>query len=56
MPEPLLDHLIGESEQCVWHFDAERPRRLQVDNELKLGRLHDRQVGRGLAPLRMLPV
>ena len=46
MPEPLLDHVIGECEQCGWHFDAERHRRLQVDNELKLGRLHDRQVGR----------
>ena len=46
MPEPLLDHVIGECEQCGWHFDVERPRRLQVDNELKFGRLHDRQVGR----------
>ena len=64
MPEPLLDHLIGECEQCGWHFDAERPRRLQVDNELKLGRLHETSVARsrihsssviGLSEMMYLP-
>jgi hypothetical protein len=33
-------------EQRRWHIDAERPRRFQIDDELELGRLHDRQIGR----------
>ena len=37
-------------EQHWRHVDAERPRRLQVDDELELGRLHDWQVG-GLGAL-----
>jgi hypothetical protein len=46
----LVDHLIGDCEQHWRHVDAERPRRTQVDDELELGRLHDRQVG-GLGAL-----
>ena len=42
----LFDHLIGAREQCGWNRDAERLRRLQVDNQLDLGRLLHRQVGR----------
>ena len=40
----------ASGEQRRRHLDAERPRRLQVDDELELGRLHDRQVG-GLGAL-----
>jgi hypothetical protein len=42
----LFDHLVGASEQGERHGDAERLRRLQVDNQLDLGRLLHRQVGR----------
>jgi hypothetical protein len=39
----LFDHLVGASEQGERHGDAER---LQVDNQLDLGRLLHGQVGR----------
>jgi hypothetical protein len=42
----LFDHLVGDGEQGRRHLDAERPRRLQVDDELKFGRLYDRKAGR----------
>ncbi len=42
----LFDHLVGASEQGERHGDAERLRRLQVDNQLDLGRLLHRQVGK----------
>ena len=42
----LFDHLVGASEQGERHGDAERLRRLQVDNQLDLGRLIHRQVGK----------
>jgi hypothetical protein len=38
----LLDHLVGGDEQLVRHGEAERPGRLDVDDELELGRLYDR--------------
>src|SRR5262245_3075244 len=41
----LLDHLVGEQLYRVRHLDAECPSRLQVDDELELGRLQDRQIG-----------
>ena len=44
-----FDHLVGDGEQRGRHVDAERPGRLQVDDELELGRLQHRQVGRLLA-------
>jgi hypothetical protein len=37
-----LDHLIGHREQRWWNFEAERISRLQINNELELGRLLDR--------------
>jgi hypothetical protein len=42
----LFDHLVGAPEQGGRHGDAERLRRLQVDNQLDLGRLLHRQVGK----------
>jgi hypothetical protein len=39
----LLDHLVGDCEQARRKGEVERPRRLQVDDELEFGRLLDRQ-------------
>ena len=47
--DSLLDHLVRAREQHGRHFEAERLRGLQVDNELEPGRLLNRQVGRLLA-------
>src|SRR5215510_12521093 len=44
-----FDHLVGAGEERRRHVEAERARGLQVDDELELGRAHDRQVGRFLA-------
>src|SRR5262249_45196825 len=41
-----LDLLVGEQLQCVGHLNAEQSCRLQIDDQLELGRLHDRQVTR----------
>src|SRR2546427_9272447 len=41
----LFDHLVGEREQIVGDFDAERSGGLEVDHELEFGRLQDWQVG-----------
>ena len=29
----LFDHLVGNGEQISWHLYAERPRRLEVDDQ-----------------------
>src|SRR5262249_27931748 len=40
-----FDHLVGTGEQRRWHFEAERSRRFEVDDQLVLRwRLH-RQIG-----------
>src|SRR5438105_8121649 len=41
-----FDHLVGAGEECRWHNDAKRLCGLQIDHQLELGRLFDRQVGR----------
>ena len=38
----LFDHLIRAGQQHRGHFDAERFGGLQIDDQIVLGRLHDR--------------
>src|SRR5262249_54909435 len=42
---PSFNHLVGKQLDRVGHLDAERPGRLQVDDEFEFGGLQDRQVG-----------
>ena len=49
-----FDHLVGAREQHGRHGEAEHPGGLGVDDQLELGRLHDRQVG-GLGALEDPP-
>ena len=54
-PQTLLfDHLVGAGEKCRWHIEAERLRRLEVDDQLEL---RDCWTGRsaGLLALRTRP-
>src|SRR5215469_9891276 len=45
-PFTSFDHLVGARQQCRRHGETERSRRDQVDDQIKLGRLLDRKVGR----------
>jgi hypothetical protein len=45
----LFDHLVGDRQQIVRNFNAERSRGLKVDHELELRHLQNRQVSRLLA-------
>jgi hypothetical protein len=42
----LFDHLVGAGEQCGRHGEAERLRGRKIYDEIELGRLLDRNVGR----------
>src|SRR5947207_2337985 len=41
-----LDHLVGTGEQYRRHSNAKCPGGLHIDDQLEMGRLLDRQVGR----------
>jgi hypothetical protein len=49
-----LDHLVGAGEQHWWNFEAERLAGGQIDDEVKLGRLLDRERSAGFAPRSIL--
>ena len=42
----LLYDRVGEREQLVWNIEAYRLRGLDIDDQLELGRLFNRQIGR----------
>lgn len=42
----LFNHRIGKREQLIWNIEADCLRRLGVDDQLELGRLFNRQIGR----------
>jgi len=41
-----FDYLVGAGEQRRWHGEAERLSSLEIDDQLELGRLLDRKIGR----------
>jgi hypothetical protein len=41
-----FDHLVGLGGQHLWHAEAERLGGLEIDDQLELGRLLDREIGR----------
>src|SRR5215468_9276204 len=43
---PSFDHLVGKRQKLVGNLEAKRLRGLEVNHQLELGRLHDRQGGR----------
>src|SRR6266566_3469161 len=45
-PFRSFDHLVGEREQLVGNFEAERLSGVQIDDEVELSRLLDRKISR----------
>src|SRR5262245_56985714 len=50
---PLFDHLIGAGQECLWDHKAERLGRVEIDDEIELGWLLDRNFG-GFYPAQNL--
>ena len=44
-----FDHLVGEREQLLWNLEAECLGGRQIDDEIELGRLLDRDIARLIA-------
>ncbi len=40
-----IDYFVGERKHFIRHSEAERLGSLEVDNEIKFGRLLDREIG-----------
>ena len=49
----LFDYLVGQHEEVVWHFDPERPRGGEIDDEIEFSRLLDWEIA-GLGPAQNL--
>jgi hypothetical protein len=49
MSDVSLDYLVSGGQERFRNGEAERLRRLEVDDEFELTRLHDRQIGWFLA-------
>jgi hypothetical protein len=49
----LFDHLIGAGQECLWDREAERLGRVEIDDEIELGWLLDRNFG-GFSPAQNL--
>src|SRR5579864_930564 len=41
----LLDHVVSDGEHARWNDEAKSPGGVEIDNQLELGELHDRQIG-----------
>jgi hypothetical protein len=52
---PLLDHLVGDREHAGRNSEGERLGGVEINNQLELSRLLNRQIT-GLLALRMRPV
>src|SRR5450631_580525 len=52
---PLPNHVIRTQQQRLWDGDAEHLRGLEIDHDLKLGRLFHRKLGKSRPSLASLP-
>jgi len=52
----LFDHLVGAGEQRRRNFEAERPGGDQINDEIELGRLFDRDVARLRAAQNLIDI
>src|SRR4051812_11357729 len=45
-----FNHLVGDGKHARWNGDAERLGRLEIDDQIEFGGLHNRQIARLFAP------